>query len=150
MSLDYYVVCRDSLPARAGGWSLTVGPVAISEVNAAEHGAAVKAAGGAAVQLLVLNCPSAGGTVAEAMGMVLARAARGAVVYEDGPEVLDDFKELPPSKATAADLEQKLGEVISQAREASAQEAAQEKAEFDDLEKTDPRAVKEANDWSDV
>jgi len=143
MAHEYIVVCRQPLPARSGGWNLTAGSVRIAEAPAAEHAAAVKLAGSCA-QLVALSCPDASGTVIEAVGMVLARACRGALVHEQGGQVLDDFKDEAP--ATAADAVERQLRDVSQ----SEADAARAKQDFDAQQKADPNAVKAANDWSDL
>ena len=150
MSFDTFVVCREPLPARDGGWTLTVGRVRISEVKAADHPDVVAHAGFAAAQLLVLNYPALSGEVGDDMARMLAEVSRGTVVYEDGADDREDFEPSAHRTLTAQVLEADLAALWKDAQVREQRAYEQTKREFDTQAKKDPEVFARANDWSDL
>jgi hypothetical protein len=129
MSLNYSVVCREKLPARADGWTLQVGPVQVAE-SADVKAAALAGVPGGAVLALVGDTDSE--SMVEAVGLMLARVSRG-VVLREGKTVTEDCRDLPAPKLDAEGLLDALEELTKETT-------------------LPPKAAPsaEADDWSDV
>ena len=151
MSVEFFVVCRRPLPTRSGGWSLSVGPVAISEVPAGDELRAevVMASGGPASAVLNLSSRAIGAEASYQMGCVLAEATGGVIFNEDDFDEGDDFAGAAPRTATAAELEAELQQVVTKLAKAEQQGRAVAKERWEQVSAADPRTKKE-NDWSDL
>ena len=108
---NLYVVCRRPLPEREDRWSFLAGPVMIAREG----------------QLLRLTSPNfATGLLAEALGELIARGTRGALLAEK-QRLIADFDSA--ESGDDEDFPRQLAELLAEL------EAGQ---------------VHEANDWSDV
>lgn len=148
MSIEYFVVTSSELPGRAGGWAFTVGPVTISED--AKPSRALTRAAKVASPRAVLNFASSALHAAHtlASALLVADALGGAVVDEDGPELVDSFPPVaePPS---AAQIEARLVARYERARDEQQTAAAQAAERFQARLAEDPMLASD-NDWSDV
>ena len=140
MSLDTWVVCREPLPTRVGGWNLTVGPVRISELSWDEHGELAVEAGFRGVQLIHLGYHAIAGEAGDEMARILAEVSRGIVLYESGTEDREDFEPSSHRTLTAKVLEADLHAIVKDSqRERHVVQLA-----------PDSGSAPGANDWSDL
>ena len=150
MSFDTFVVCREPLPARSGGWSLKIGPVQVSEVVPGEHPELEQQAGFRGVQVLLVHYPALAGEIGDEMARMLAEVSRGSVIYEDGADDREDFEPSAHRTLTAEVLEADLASIAKDAEAREQRAYEQTRREFDAQAKKDPETTRRANDWSEL
>jgi len=149
MSVEYYAACRSALPPREGGWSLDVGPVAISTMDLDDDvGREVLELVPGTVALVNFSSRAAGAEIGEGLSRLVARRLGGALVYEDGPEVLETFEVPAAAACDARALEAEMRAWLADARGREEEQLARAKAEWAAKTAADPKP--KDDDWSDV
>lgn len=149
MSVEYWVTSPAPLPRRDDDWSFAVGPVAISRSGDDDLRALVKETLGpdAVVADLVVFSSRAGGAD---VGLELAQLAGkwfgGAVLYEDGPEVVAQFS-APGTPVDPRGLETEMTRFWTDACAREQAEKARAKAEWEARLARDP-SLRRDSDWS--
>lgn len=142
MSVEFVVLCRKPLPRREG-WSLSIGPVMITE-----GGSTSSALARDAEAILTFSSRAAGSDVSLKMATELARLVEGVVLDEEG-ELHADFAASGEAPISAASVEARLREVWDRHQELQGRQLAKAIAKFEEEADRDP-LVKAANDWSDL
>jgi hypothetical protein len=115
MSVEYFVVCRRPLPARDGGWNLSVGPVEISELGPDDElrENILASFGGPASAVLNLSSSDLGGEGLYRLAQLLAETSGGAVLNQEDLSPAEDFARAAPRTPSAGELETALQNVVA-------------------------------------
>jgi len=107
--VEYYVICRQALPTREGGWNLEIGTsVMVREI--AEIPPSLRNAAGAAriTQCIYLRSTQEFGRLCAQLAAELSSSSRGLVVAQAGWEAKASHRTLTPKWTRTADLERAL------------------------------------------
>lgn len=146
MSVEYTVVCRNQLPARAGGWNLAIGPVVISETLRPPE---QRDADELAKSALNLTATGHNSALAFQLACEVASAYRGYVVSDEGDELRADFLHESPAQLDADGLVTRLKRLVEDEMadtEAHRQAAAQQWHHQLAID----ASLQRDNDWSDI
>jgi hypothetical protein len=150
MSVEFHVALRSSLPSLDGGWSFQVGPVAITRIEGKDdqlyrHARELVPD---VADLLVTGSNGGGAVINEGLAHLIAEALGGAVIYEDGPEIIATF-DAPATPPTGPELRARIERYLTDESARDEEEKRRARAEWEALVAADPQ-VKKDSDWSDL
>ncbi|MBS2015580.1 MAG: hypothetical protein JST00_22020 [Deltaproteobacteria bacterium] len=151
MSVEYWVTSPSPLPRRDDDWSFAVGPVAVSRSSDDDLRALVKEALGpdaVIADLVVFSSRAGGADVGFELAQLAGKSLGGAVLYEDGPEVVARFA-APSVAVDPRGLEQAMTQLWTDARAREEAEKARAKTDWDARLEQDP-TLRRDSDWSNL
>lgn len=149
MSVEYWVTSPSPLPRRDDDWSFAVGPVAVSRSKDDDLRALVKEALGpdaVIADLVVFSSRAGGADVGLELAQLAGKRLGGAVLYEDGPEVVAQFA-APAAAVDPRSLEQEMTRLWTDANARDEAEKARAKKEWEARLERDP-SLRRDSDWS--
>lgn len=108
-NVEYFVVCRQPLPARDGGWDLDLGNVVMIRELTEIPPSLRHAAGAVKIgQVIHLVSPAEAERLCALMAVEFSSSSRGLIIARVGWEPRASHRTLPVKWARAADLERAL------------------------------------------
>lgn len=151
MSVEYWVTSPAPLPPRDDDWSFAVGPVAISRSGDDDLRALVKETLGpdaVVAELVVFSSRAGGADVGLELAELAGKRLGGAVLYEDGPEIVAQFSPTGAAVDPAA-LEAEMTRCWTDACAREEAAKAREKAAWEARLERDP-TLRRDSDWSNL